>query len=121
LLLAPEYSLEVQARIPAALAAVHNFISIHDPCDQPMSSTTPNGPGAGHSMYDDNDEDVTLLGAPGLNDPDDHDLRRDMIAQKMWDDYVGICTERGIDMDDAIESDLDENEDSEVSGDDNDD
>jgi DDE superfamily endonuclease len=31
LLLAPEYSLEVQARIPAALSVIHNFISIHNP------------------------------------------------------------------------------------------
>ena len=30
LLLAPEYSLEIQAWIPAALCAVHNFIQVHD-------------------------------------------------------------------------------------------
>src|ERR1700736_3612115 len=33
LLLAPEYSLEIQAQIPAALAAIHNFIQSHDPDD----------------------------------------------------------------------------------------
>jgi hypothetical protein len=111
LLLAPEYSLEVQARIPAALAAVHNFISIHDPHDHPISSTTPQADGALH-MYDDDSDDhedfAIQVGAPANSI---HDQRRDMIAQKMWDDYVGICTERGIGMDDAIESDLD-NEDS---------
>ena len=114
LLLAPEYSLEVQAWIPVALAAIHNFISIHNPHDQPISSTAPDGHSAGNSMYDDHDNDEDL-GAPGLNDPD-HDLHQDMIAQNMWDDYVGICTEWGIDMDDAIESDL-----GDASGDDNDD
>ena len=31
LLLAPEYSIQIQARIPAALCAIHNFIRIHDP------------------------------------------------------------------------------------------
>ncbi|KAJ3991184.1 hypothetical protein F5050DRAFT_1545842, partial [Lentinula boryana] len=31
---APEYSMKIQARIPAALAAIHNFIHIHDPQDQ---------------------------------------------------------------------------------------
>ncbi|KAF8834555.1 hypothetical protein BDN67DRAFT_871777, partial [Paxillus ammoniavirescens] len=31
LLLAPEYSLDIQARIPAALCTVHNFILVHDP------------------------------------------------------------------------------------------
>ena len=33
LLLAPEYSLQIQARIPAALCAIHNFITILDPAD----------------------------------------------------------------------------------------
>jgi hypothetical protein len=99
-LLAPEYSMEVQARIPAALAAIHNFISILNPHDQPISSTFD---GAAQ-MYDNVDEDAE---APR---PNDSDQRRDMIAQKMWNDYVCICAERGIDMDAAIESDLDDDE-----------
>ena len=99
----------MQARIPAALAAVHNFISIHNPHDQPISSTTPQGNGA-QRIYDDDDDEDFEIGAP--DDDPDHDQRRDMIAQQMWDDYVGICTERGIGMDDAIESDLDSDGDS---------
>jgi hypothetical protein len=102
LLLAPEYSLNVQAWIPAALAAIHNFISIHNPHDQPISNTTADGAQAGN-LYINDEEDVAE--APGPNKPN-QDLRRDMIAQKMWDDYVGICAERGINMDDLIESDL---------------
>ena len=34
LLLAPEYNLEIQARIPAALCSIHNFIRTHDASDQ---------------------------------------------------------------------------------------
>ncbi|KIM59451.1 hypothetical protein SCLCIDRAFT_38540, partial [Scleroderma citrinum Foug A] len=30
LLLAPEYNIEIQAHIPAALCTIHNFIRIHD-------------------------------------------------------------------------------------------
>ena len=30
LLIAPEYDLEIQAQIPAALCAIHNFIQKHD-------------------------------------------------------------------------------------------
>ena len=101
-MLAPEYSMEVQARIPAALAAIHNFISIHNPHNQPISSTSD---GAAQ-MYDNVDEDVTFTGAP-----DNSDIRQDMIVQKMWDDYVYICAERGIEMDAAIESDLDDDDD----------
>ena len=33
LLLVPEYNLEIQAQILAALAAIHNFIHSHDPDD----------------------------------------------------------------------------------------
>ena len=102
-MLAPEYSLEVQARIPAALASVHNFISIHNPHDQPISSTTSDGVW----MYDNVDEDFMSTGA----EPDITDLRRDRIAQKMWDDYVLLCAERGTDMEGAFESDLEEDED----------
>jgi hypothetical protein len=85
-LLVPEYSLEVQAQIPTALAAIHNFISIFNPHDQPISSTTSGG---AIQMYND-DKDVTMTEQSGLNDSD---LSRDMIAQKMRDDYIGICAE----------------------------
>ena len=30
LLLAPKYSMEIQARLPVTLASIHNFIQIHD-------------------------------------------------------------------------------------------
>ena len=111
MLLAPEYSLEVQARIPAALSALHNFISIHNPHDQPISDGTSSD---GVRMYDDVDEDFTSAGAP---EPGNADLCRDRIAQKMWDDYVLVCAERGIDGDAPFESDLEEDEDDEDKGD----
>ena len=106
LLLAPEYSLEVQARIPAALSAIHNFISIHNPHDKPISSTTSNGV----QIYNDVDEAFTSAGAL---EPNDVDLCWDIIAQKMWDDYVLICEEQGIDMDDVLGSELEEDEEDE--------
>ena len=112
--LAPEYNLEVQAWLPAGLAAIHNFISIHNPHDQPIANATGDGTG---NTYIDNDDNDTLLEAPGPNDPV-HDLRQYTIAQQMWDDNVVILAEWDmIEMDDEIMSDLDEN----ASGDDNDD
>ena len=33
LLLAPEYDMDMQARVPPALCALHNFIHQHDPSD----------------------------------------------------------------------------------------
>ena len=35
-------------------------------------------------------------------------MRRDHIAQAMWDDYKRVCEERGIDTDDEVNSDNDE-------------
>ena len=101
LLLAPEYNLEIQGRIPAALACIHNFISIHNPRDKPISSTTGTSD-TSVRVYDDIDGDFMLAG----DEPDDTDLRRDMIAQKMWDDYVLICAQREIDRDAEFESEF---------------
>jgi hypothetical protein len=42
-------------------------------------------------IYDNVDEDFILTGAA---EHDIADLRRDKIAQKMWDDYVRLCEER---------------------------
>lgn len=87
LLLAPEYNLDIQARIPVTLCAIHNFIHIHDP-------------GEG-----------TILEERDLHNQDDHihevaeDLeeleqrtgmaaRRDQIAYEMWEDYQQILAER---------------------------
>ncbi|KIM56854.1 hypothetical protein SCLCIDRAFT_131712, partial [Scleroderma citrinum Foug A] len=36
LLLAPEYNIQIQACIPAALCAIHNFICIHDGDEDPV-------------------------------------------------------------------------------------
>jgi hypothetical protein len=106
-LLAPEYSLEVQARIPAALSVIYNFISIHNPRDQPISNSTSDAV----RMYDNVDEDIPFVGAEPDNRHGDMDLRWDMITQNMWDDYLRVCEERGIGTDDAIESDLEEDSD----------
>ena len=110
MLLAPEYSLEIQARIPAALAAIHTFISIHNPHDQPISSSSSDG---AVWMYDDTDNDGNTFMGAGNEDVDE---RRDTIAQEMWMDYLDICTEQGINVDDEINSDLEEG-----NGDDDDD
>ena len=100
LLLAPEYSLEIQARIPSALAVIHNFIRLHDPEEGTLEG----------------DIDASIHGHFGENSnphapapvEDEVDARRDRIAQAMWDDYKRVCEERGIDMDDEVNSDDDE-------------
>jgi DDE superfamily endonuclease len=113
LLIAPEYNMEVQARIPVALSALHNFIRLHDPEEGSLSDI--------HNHHALNDTDG--LRVRNLNDAmfeveevrEEVDARRDRIAEAMWVDYQRICQERGIgiDSDDPMDSDdeLDNEED----------
>lgn len=97
--MAPEYSLEIQARIPSALSAIHNFIHLHDPDDRPL---TGNGD---DTMHDYLDENPPPPSPARTHEHEEVDARRDRIAQAMWDDYQQVCAERGVDMDEPIGSD----------------
>jgi hypothetical protein len=90
LLLAPEYDLGIQARIPAALCAIHNFIQVHDPDEGPLSDT---GDLPAHEP-DDYHPDPTP--AAELEAATDAHAKRDSIAQAMWEDYQDILARRGI-------------------------
>ena len=90
LLLPPEYSMEIQARIPPALCLVHNVIRVHDPNDM--------------MEYRDlnvSDERFTtdtgnLANGPPTEQARTHaSLRRDQIAGEMWEDYNRERVRRG--------------------------
>ena len=106
LLLAPQYGLEIQARIPAALAAIHNFISTHsDTNDDNLLNM--NGGDLVNATHDDSNEDD----GPTFN-VDNVDERRDQIARAMWDDYQAVCRERrNIGTDGSTESASDDDDD----------
>jgi hypothetical protein len=81
LLLAPEYSLEIQARIPAVLCSIHNFIRTHDDqVDEEGNLAEPD--------YRNNDNDNNYNAEVAELIPDEPSTRRDQITQQMWDDYV---------------------------------
>jgi len=89
LLLAPEYDLDIQARIPTALCAIHNFIHTHNAEEESLPGTG-DEPRHHNDNYDDGFD-------PDEVDPTveiDADVRRDEIAQAMWEDYQQICAER---------------------------
>ena len=87
--LPPEYDMSIQALIPAALAALHNFIRQYDPDDI--------------QMYDDNDNDnddesldfqmrLRPVGELGIGRVTARETaraneRRDRIAREMWAQY----------------------------------
>ncbi|KAJ3764677.1 hypothetical protein FB446DRAFT_656232, partial [Lentinula raphanica] len=85
----PEYAIQIQARIPAALAAIHNFIRLRDPADALFQFTQAEEISLGSSR---NDVHPTV--------PDSHyhfhispaektraSAMRDRIAQECWEQY----------------------------------
>lgn len=115
MLLAPEYSLAIQARIPAALATIHNFIMVHNPNDKPISDAYPNG--ASQQIF--HETGSTEEAGSLINN--EADKRRDHIAQEMWDDYRAHCAERGIGMNNWSDIDSEEEDDDEDGDDEEDD
>jgi hypothetical protein len=101
LLLAPEYSLDIQARIPTALCTIHNFIRMHDGDEGPLL-------GQNNTHLYDNSDGNTHPAAAGIVEQEEADLRRDQIAEAMWADYQRVCQERGIGEDDSEPEDDDE-------------
>jgi len=91
--LPPEYSMAIQARLPAALCALHNFIHRHNP---DLFDRLYDGQILEHDGIDD-----VALGELGDGPADAAergraDQRRDAIASAMWEDYTAECTRRGI-------------------------
>lgn len=81
LIVPPELDMHWQARLPAALAAIHNFIRDQDPTDidditDPMDPEP--GARAGELAH----------GVPRAAERDRATRRRDQIAKEMWDQYV---------------------------------
>jgi hypothetical protein len=109
LLLAPEYSLDIQARIPTALCAVHNFIRMHDKEEGQLVEN-----GTSDIIDSDHHDYPQPGGMAEAEDDTDAKIMRNRIAQAMWDDYQCVLTERMVDSDvdedsdDLVETDSDE-------------
>ena len=95
--LPPEYSMTIQARIPAALAALHNFIREHD-----LNPEEDEVLQQGVQELDDNIIDQRERYGPGtfinsgLTAGNFADARRDAIASQMWEDYLQYIEEHQI-------------------------
>jgi hypothetical protein len=66
LLLSLEYKIDIQAHIPAALCAIHNFIWIHDPAKDPlppMNIVNNNPSHQGYVAVDENEPQVQAANA----------------------------------------------------------
>ena len=90
----PEYDMRIQACVPAALCAVHNFIRQFDAdafndleVDWDYMQFVEDGE---HPLDADNEDPVQEEQAGG-----DASERRDAIARAMWEDYLAELTRRG--------------------------
>ena len=93
--LAPEYTLEVQARIPAALATIHNFTHRHKPGEEEEEGEG-EGEGDGNEPISgrvENDNDEVEWADVGINELD---MRLDGIATAMWEQYVNEHIAQGL-------------------------
>jgi hypothetical protein len=100
--LAPEYGLNIQARIPTALCAIHNFIRHHDAND-------PSQP-APDDAFDHHNDDDQPHGEQAVDPEEENeaDQQRNQIAQAMWDDYQWVCAAR--DIQDSSEDEMSDDE-----------
>ena len=81
--------MDLQARIPAALAAIHNFIHIHDP-DELTSFTEPADLERGFVSGE------LAAGLTRMAERRWANVRRDDIAAAMWVQYQAELQHRGI-------------------------
>ena len=91
---APEFSMELQAHLLPALAALHNFIVENDPADWQTFAevqTDPH-PGIPHASHE---HGALAAAVPTEAEKRRANHRRDEIAQKMWDDYQALLREQG--------------------------
>ena len=103
LLLPLEYNLDIQARLPAGLAALHNFIRLHEPnpTDNEQDDDTQlededdegggDGGGANEPAAPSGDNTANATVAEERNAAS---TMRDRIAQQMWDDYLVVLSSR---------------------------
>jgi hypothetical protein len=87
LLLPPEYSMEIQAQIPPALCALHNFIRHYDPTEVDDYADA-----ADLAADRANGAEIGDLATRAISTAERNrmSLKRDQIAQDMWHSYVAL-------------------------------
>lgn len=93
LLIGPEYHPHIQARIVAALCAIHNFIRIYDAQEGPL----PDEHDPEHLNYTSHAGDTTVDQMGGAEHGVELDVvqRRNSVAEAMWNAYQELLRKRG--------------------------
>jgi hypothetical protein len=91
LLLPSEYDMKIQAHIPPALCAIHNFICQYDPREIEEFEDS-----VGDVQHGSGSDEGLATGPPSREAQEQVDARQDQIAEAMWKDYVAVLAERGM-------------------------
>ncbi|KIK16370.1 hypothetical protein PISMIDRAFT_73011, partial [Pisolithus microcarpus 441] len=88
LMVPPEYSMHIQARLPPALACIHNFIHTWDPVDIDDPEVVQEA------------QDVGMVGSIADGVPTNAErawmsAKREEIAARMWASYIAERARRG--------------------------
>ncbi|KAJ7182312.1 hypothetical protein C8R43DRAFT_1144087, partial [Mycena crocata] len=104
----PHYNMEVQAKIPSALVALHNFILEHDTADLDRWIIDEQAQDNFRGSRRDQEIDFGCLSTSSRVSPAEkrhaEDIR-DGIAQDMWNDYVQYIDEE-MDVDNNLYDDI---------------
>jgi hypothetical protein len=110
---APEYPIDTQSRLIAAIGALHNFLRIHDQDDD--AGDLGNGPsihregsrGSIDDFIEDAEPRVISEEELGMNITEEEraraSARRDAIAQQMWVDYLAYRARHGQDQEEDLD------------------
>lgn len=116
LLLATKFPINVQAQIPTALSALHNFIST---CHSNPNDSDPDEDSLDKDK-DDLDQPLSIPVKGNIQVHQDSDRTakemHDDISQAMWDDYQRILADRTMDEEPTMEDDMDYLSGSDVTG-----
>ena len=102
LILGPEYQYSIQAQIPAALCAIHNFIHINNPSEEDSEI------GGAEEQYNQQaDAGDGVMHCIGFQESADDTVvaRCDRIATEMWTSYQEVLQSREDDHDTEFDSD----------------
>ena len=105
--MSPHYNIKLQAQIPAALIALHNFIRLHSQRDEEDGEGDET---EGEDVSDRDEGPVDNLDAAVDTGDDATKAWRDSIAEAMWVDYQRVLQERSA-HDEAMDVDSEDNDD----------
>lgn len=91
----PDLAPGIQARLPAALAALHNIIREYDLEDLEDFDTQFNDLDVDEMDLQRRDEGDLAEGPPRQAEKRGADVRRDEMARDMWIQYQGVLADRG--------------------------